>query len=271
MRFKFLILLIGISVVFISCVTIGNGNIIIDERILSSFEKIKISGSIEVRLHSGTDYRAVVTVDSNINKYIETIVINNELIIRQKPAMRYLSAGGIVDIYCPNISEISKSGSGSFETIDRIIAQTFRMNISGSGKFSGNIECESFFADISGSVRTNVMVNSKETNIEISGSGRFNGNIECDNFFAHISGSANINITGNTEKADIRISSSGKFNGAEFRITNCSANISGSGEINIFVEDSLDGKVSGSGNIKYRGNPRLNLEKTGSGRILNVE
>jgi hypothetical protein len=162
----------------------GNGNIITDERILSSFEKIEISGYSEVRFHSGTEYRAIVTIDSNLNEYFETIVINDILKIRPKIGRKYIFIKNIVDVYCPTISDISISGSGKFEMIDKIIVPTFKANISGSGKI--------------------------------------NGTIECNNFFVRISGSGDINIFGNTEDADIDISGSGNFNGEEFKIKKCS-------------------------------------------------
>jgi hypothetical protein len=41
------------------------------------YEKIEINGNSEVRFHSSTEYRAIVTIDSNLNEYFETIIINN--------------------------------------------------------------------------------------------------------------------------------------------------------------------------------------------------
>jgi hypothetical protein len=236
MKIKFMAFLIFVSMAFMSCITgniRGNGDITTDERILPSFEKIESSGSTEVRFHSSAEYRAVVTIDSNLNEYFETTVIGNVLIIRPKSGTGYTFTKNIVDVYCPVISEISISGSGKFEMLDTINVPKFKINISGSGKIYGNIEC--------------------------------------DDFSARISGSGNMNISGNSEDADIYISGSGDFNGSEFKVNNYFVNISGSGKADIFVEDSLTARTSGSGDISFRGNAKFDFRSSGSGGLTKIE
>ena len=227
------LLMLLVSVCFMSCITIGNGNIIMDERNLLPFKEIAVSGGTEVRFHASTEYRAVVTIDSNLNEYFETIVRNEVLIITYKPLRSYSFTKEIVDVYCPSIAGISISGSGQFAAIDKITTPVFKTNISGSGTLYGTIECNSIST--------------------------------------HISGSGEINITGSSQEAEITISGSGDFNGTEFRINDCAIDISGSGKANVFVENNLDGKISGSGHIRFRGNPKFDFRSSGSGRIERIE
>jgi hypothetical protein len=233
MKIHRLALMVSVSAVFMSCITNGNGNIITDERNLLPFKEIMVSGGTEVRFHTSMEYRVVVTVDSNLNEYFETIVRNEVLIIKHKPLKLYSFTKEIVDVYCPSITGVSISGSGRFEAIDKITTLTFQTNISGSGTIYGAIESNSFSA--------------------------------------RISGSGEINITGSSQGAEIAVSGSGDFNGTEFRINDCSIDISGSGKVNVFVEDNLSGKNSGSGRIKYRGNPKIDFRSSGSGRIERIE
>jgi hypothetical protein len=233
MKIHGLALMVSVSAIFMSCITIGNGNIITDERNLLPFKEITVSGGTEVRFHTSTEYRAVVTVDSNLNEYFETIVRNEVLIIKHKPLRSYSFTKEIVDVYCPSIAGITISGSGRFEAIDKITTPVFKTDISGSGTIYGTIVSNSFSA--------------------------------------RISGSGEINITGSSQGAEIEISGSGNFNGTEFRINDCSIDISGNGKVNVFVEDNLNGKISGSGRIKYRGNPKIDFRNSGSGRIEGIE
>jgi hypothetical protein len=233
MKIHNLVLIVSVSVAFMSCITIRNGNIITNERDLPPFKKITVSGGTEVRFHTSPEYRAVVTIDSNLNEYFVTIVRNEVLIIKHKPLRSYSFTKEIVDVYCPSITGVSISGSGHFEAIDKIMTLAFQTDISGSGTIYGSIECNSFSA--------------------------------------HISGSGKINIAGSSQEGEIDISGSGDFNGTEFRINDCSIDISGSGKANVFVEDNLNGKTSGSGHIKYRGNPKINFRSSGSGRIEGIE
>ncbi|MDR1469404.1 MAG: DUF2807 domain-containing protein [Spirochaetaceae bacterium] len=233
MKIHGLALMVSVSAFFMSCITIGNGNIITDERNLLPFQEITVSGGTEVRFHTSTEYRAVVTIDSNLNEYFETIVRNEALIIKHKPLRSYLFTKEIVDVYCPSIAGITISGSGRFEAIDKITTPVFKTDISGSGTIYGTIESNSFSA--------------------------------------RISGSGEINITGSSQGAEIKISGSGYFNGTELRINDCSIDISGNGKVNVFVEDNLNGKISGLGRIKYRGNPKIDFRNSGSGRIEGIE
>ena len=134
-----LLLITGISMICVSCInlfpTVGNGNLITSEKTVSSFEKINISGSAEVRFHASQEYRTVITVDSNLIEYTEIITRGNTLNIGTKNG-NYSFTKYLVDVYCPIVTGVSVSGSGLFTCNDTITTSTFDSNISGSGKFN---------------------------------------------------------------------------------------------------------------------------------------
>jgi hypothetical protein len=245
------IFLVGFSVTCMSCAIfpiIGNGNLLSTEMNVPSFEKINVSGSAEVRFHASQSQRVVVTVDSNLSGYVDIFTRNKELNIRLKNRGSYSFTRFLVDVYCPVLTGVSVSGSGSFAAMDKITASSFEANISGSGKTEGTVECGNYSANI-------------------SGSGKIINNVVCDNLTAYISGSGEITITGTGKDSNVRITGSGDFNGIEFKTNNVSAQISGSGNMNIWVLDYLKANVSGSGSVRYRGNPRIDFSGGGSGRI----
>jgi hypothetical protein len=206
-----MLLIIGFSVINVSCTSLfpmaGNGDLVDSERTVSPFEKINISGTAEVHFYSSQEYRIVVTVDSNLLKYTEIITRGNILNIGTKKG-NYLFTKYLVDVYCPVI-----------------------------------------------------------TGVSVSGSGRFKGTVECETFSAGISGSGDITITGNSHNSNIEISGSGTFNGDGFIINNATVNISGSGNGNINVLENLNVNISGSGEINYLGNPKIDSRISGSGRL----
>jgi hypothetical protein len=245
-----IIFIMAFSFINLACAhLIGNGKTISTERMLSPFEKIHSSGKAEVRFHVSQEYRAVITVDSNIEEYVVLKITNKTLNIGLKNGRIYSFNNFIVDVYCPNISGVSISGSGAFEGVDKIIAETFESNISGSGKIHGNIECDYL-------------------SIDISGSGEINSNVVCNILSADISGAGKIIITGTGKNANIDISGSGNFNGIEFQNDKVAVHVSGSGNINIWVLEHLKAEVSGSGSVKYRGNPKIDYNGSGSGRLI---
>jgi len=232
-----LAVIIGMAVVCSSCVIsiipiMGNGNISTSERTVSSFEKIDTSGSAEVRFHESQEYRASVTVDSNLDEYVEIYVRGNVLNIKPRNGFSYSFTKLLVDVYCPALTRVSMSGSGYFEGADTITTSVFAADISGNGKISGRIECESFSA-------------------KISGSGK-------------------INVTGNSGSSNISISGAGSFYGDTFSVNTAVASISGSGNAYVYVTNSLKADISGSGTIYYRGNPQVNSKISGSGRVKKI-
>ena len=230
-----LIVIMGISAGFVSCIDIdahifvkGNGILETSERIVSPFEKIHGSGSVKIRFHASQEYRVVVTVDSNLEQYVKIGTRNNVLEIGTRNGS-YSFTKYLVDVYCPTLSSVSMSGSCDFFADDAIFVSTFESNLSGSGKL--------------------------------------NGTIECDHFSAKITGSGKMTVFGNSTDSDITISGSGDFYGDEFYVNNADIHISGSGKANIRVADYLKARISGSGVINYRGNPRTDISVSGSGHV----
>jgi hypothetical protein len=86
-----------------------------------------------------------------------------------------------------------------------------------------------------------------------------------------ISGSGNIEADGRVDAQRIRISGSGNYDAARLRSDDASAAIGGSGNIVIWVRETLEAGISGSGDIRYRGDPRLRRHRvTGSGDIERI-
>jgi phage shock protein PspC (stress-responsive transcriptional regulator) len=225
----------------------GNGNLVTSEKSVSIFEKINADNSAAVRFHASQEYRVVITVDENLEEYLEIDTKGDVLNIGTK-AGSYSFTKFQVDVYCPVLTNVAVSGSGSFVSMDKITTSTFESAVSGFGKIEGSIECEKFSA-------------------KISGSGKIKGNIECENFFANISGLGEITVVGNSKDANINISGSGRFTGSEFTTNNANIHISGLGNVDIYVTDNLNANISGSGSINYRGEPKLETNVSGLGRI----
>ena len=226
--------IIWIAVVFASCSNVtakkGNGELVTSEKAVSTFEKIAFTGGFaEVRFYASKEYRAVVTVDSNLAEYVEVFTDKNVLNIKTKKTQSISPTKFTVDVYCPALSGFSLSGSGSFTGVDKIVSPTFAADISGSGKV--------------------------------------NGTFECDNFSVRVSGSGDITAAGSANNTTIAISGSGNFNGNGFETKNASIQVSGSGDANIGVSDNLTANISGSGKITYRGEAKVESNVSGSGKI----
>ena len=235
-----------ISVGLFSCIR-GNSRLITTEQSVSSFEGIDIRSSADVNYYPSSETKVIVTVDENLLKYVKITVKNGILRIDTKNG-NYSFSKYTVDVYSPHLTEATISGSGSFDGKDKIVATNFETKISGSGKIKGNFDCDKFTATI-------------------SGSGKIDCKLECTDFNGKISGSGEIIFSGNTNNLDMKISGSGDFKGKSFKTDNADINVSGSGNVHTWVENYLKAHVSGSGNIYYSGNPKIDFNGSGSGKL----
>jgi hypothetical protein len=228
---------IAINVVCISCsfAERGNGNVVTSQRNVSAFEQIHCTGKVDMQFYVSKEYRVAVTVDSNLDKYIEVSTDDNVLHIKNTNKSTFSSNAFtqcLVEIYGPDLTGVSIYGSGSFECAD-------------------TVKTSEFVADI-------------------YGSGNIGGIFVCDNYSAKISGSGVITATGICRDANISISGSGSLNGKKLDAKNAAVNIYGSGDAYIIVDDSLNADIYGSGKIIYGGEPKINSTVKGSGKIIKM-
>ncbi|HMQ00767.1 MAG TPA: head GIN domain-containing protein [Cyclobacteriaceae bacterium] len=120
----------------------------------------------------------------------------------------------------------------------------------------------------SGNIRTENKFKSDELNLKISGSGTIEAAADANVINADISGSGNIRMKGSAKVLYPSISGSGKIDAEELITETVSIKISGSGNCTVNVKDDLNARVSGSGNIYYKGEPKhVNTSISGSGKV----
>lgn len=252
-QLKILSLLIAMSSLLSSCMfnmfETGNGIISDEERTVPEFSQISSSGSFHIYYEYAETNFVTVTGESNLLKYVETVVDNNELKISTSPHVNLLPHNTIeVYIKSPKIDKIKLSGSGFIHT-DAINSNELYLTVSGSG----NIETTFYGNDLY---------------TKISGSGKINVYAETDYTESLISGSGKIYIEGETVYSSFKISGSGKVDAYNCETNNADINISGSGNTLLQVNEYLWATISGSGNIHYKGYPQINSHISGSGKLV---
>ncbi len=209
----------------------GNGNVTTKTISTGNYDGIKGVGSMDIHLVAGNEGSISVATDENLHEYLEIEVNNNVLTIKTKKNHHLKSKKGIhITVPFQEISSLGLVGSGDIDTKDTIKADTFEINVTGSG-------------DI------NVSVDTLTLNAEVTGSG-------------------DITLTGKTNILDVNVTGSGDFKGYDLISNTTEAYVSGSGDAKVYAKESLKARVNGSGDISYKGNPERKDTKTaGSGNI----
>lgn len=211
----------------------GNGNIITEQRQVSSFDEIELSIGADVQIKQASTYSVSVTTSENLMSIIKTEVNGNTLCIETK-SNKCIRHSDEIDVYVtmPDISKIKLSGSGNITCASAINVNEIDLTISGSG----NIILDSLMAST--------------CNMTISGS----GNME-------------LNGVGAGSNQKINISGSGNINSLNHTFNVVDVSISGSGSASVWATSTLKTNISGSGDVIYKGNPIVTSSNSGSGTV----
>ncbi|MFT6797305.1 MAG: hypothetical protein ACJART_002456 [Maribacter sp.] len=212
----------------------GNGDKTTIERSTGDYDEIAVSGWFDVDLVDGKEGQLILEGESNLLEYITTEVKNGKLYIKTENNVNLKPSdwknGIYITVPVEKISAISLSGSG----------------------------------DIVG--KTTIKTEKLET--AMSGSGDITLNVEASAVSASMSGSGDITLSGNTTDFSATISGSGDIKAFDLEADNVEATVSGSADIKVTANKMLNARVSGSGDITYRGNPeKLDTKTAGSGDI----
>jgi len=189
----------------------------------------EISGTLIIE--QGRDEKLVVEAEQNLHEYLD---------IRQRGGTLRIGSRRRVDLRptepvrfrltVRNLEEIALNGSGDVEA-DGLDVPELELDLRGSGDVT--------LADLAAGT------------LDVS-----------------ISGSGDVEVDGRVDAQRIRISGSGDYDAVGLRSEAASAAVSGSGSIAIWVRETLEAAISGSGDIRYRGEPRLRRRSvSGSGDI----
>lgn len=80
-------------------------------------------------------------------------------------------------------------------------------------------------------------------------------------------GSTDISMSGETRRLTLTVNGSGDFDGSGLQAGTVTAELNGSGNVVVSVSEHLRAQLSGSGDLEYLGDPRVEQSATGSGRV----
>ena len=212
----------------------GNGNNVTIERNTGDYDGVSVSGWFDVDLVAGNEGKITIQGEENLLEYIITEVKDGKLVIKTEKGINLKTSGwkSEIRITVPveSISSVAMSGSGDIVGKTTIKSDKFSTAMSGSGDITLDIDTNSLSASMSGS--------------------------------------GDITLSGTTRDFDATISGSGDIEAYDLEADNVSATISGSADIQVTARKSIKARVSGSGDISYRGNPeKIDTKTSGSGDI----
>lgn len=207
-----------------------------EDRQVAGFSAISSAGSFDVIITMGNKESLRMEGDESVMDEIETKVEDGTLKIRfknNKNLWKWNNKGKVtVYVNAKSLNGLSLSGSGDMQVKGAIKGEKLDTRVSGSGNmvFTANVT----------------------------------------DFNAAISGSGNMTANGSAGTSEIAVSGSGNFTGKNLKTDETNIRVSGSGNVSIYADKSLNAKVSGSGNVRYGGNAEVSVSKSGSGSVSKI-
>ncbi len=239
---------IGIAIAYIlavltsSCVGFNEKNVKlsgvtkVSTKEVSAFDKVDVSGAIDVIVNIGNKSEVVIEADSAIMPYVVTEVKDRELRIYNKDIIGFYNFKNnkiLVTITTPSILELESSGACDV-TINDLKTDMFKLSLSGACDLIGSFECNVLDFESSGSSDSKLRGKVKNCNIELSGA--------CD-----------------IKALDLEVDSL-KIEG------------SGSSNVEITVQNSLDVELSGASELRYKGEPKyIKTDMSGVSNLTKID
>jgi hypothetical protein len=212
----------------------GNGKTVTIERSIGNYDFVALAGWFDVELVDGNEGELTLKGESNLLDYIKTEVKDGKLTIKQKKGVNLKPSnwneGILITVPVESVDGVSLSGSGDIVGKTILQSNNFKTSISGSGDITLQVEAKSVDASMSGS--------------------------------------GDIRLSGKTTDFEVSVSGSGDIRAYDLEADFVDAQVSGSADIKVTANEMLKARVSGSGDISYKGNPKkIDTKSSGSGDI----
>lgn len=210
---------------------------------------VELQGPIDLTLRYGTAASLTVKGEERSLANIDTFQQNGVLHIGTKGMLLRHREPLQAVLVLPAIARLQFDGSGT-STVTGMSGDTIVVQQNGSGNviFNGRYQHVDVVARASGDLELNIG-NSQEMRVSQQSSG-------------------NITILGSANKLDVKKEGSGDLDARHLRADDVTLKQTGSGDTVVLARATVAVEMSGSGDVRVRGGPRVqSVARTGSGEV----
>ncbi|QCR24022.1 head GIN domain-containing protein [Pontibacter sp. SGAir0037] len=209
----------------------GNGNIQAQNRNVSGFKGINVSGGFAVEITQGNSESLRIEAEENLLGNIVTEV-----------------KGGVLHIY--NEGSISTNkGMKAYITIRELNS----IDISGGVKVTGNSTFKT-----------------KAMKFDMSGASKVKLALDADRLNADMSGASKVELSGRASEVSWSMSGASNVSAEELESKVVKVTASGASKIRVNATEKLDINASGASNIAYKGKPSITSDVSGGTKISSL-
>jgi len=212
----------------------GSGRVVEEEREIGGATGVDLQSFGTVHIEQGEREGLRIEAEDNLLRYIETEVRGGRLEIAHRRGTRLLNTQPIdYWVTVRELDAVSVSGAGNVEVGD---VQAGRLTIRLSG--AGNVQ----IADL-----------------------------EAQTLDVTLSGAGGLSVEGGqVERQEVVLSGAGDYRAEDLDSGETTVRLSGLGSATVRVRVRLDVTISGAGSVRYAGNPEVEQQISGVGRVQRI-
>lgn len=212
----------------------GHGSNVNEIRPIKGFHGIKLCIDAEVNYSRDSVYFVEINAQPNILRVIDTKIEHGILRIDANRNFRHTNRI-VITIHSPHMDHLSVNGNGSIMSAHILSDPKLELFISGAGRIGvSTVSVQSLVSRISGA-----------------------GIVEVNQ--------------GDAQNEDVSVNGAGSIRAEFVKAVNANATISGAGSIILTVNTKLNVDISGSGVMKYHGQPTVTADISGAGKVIALD
>lgn len=215
----------------------GEGPIVTRTLSIEDFKGINASGRTNITISQGNTQEVTATGQANIIEAITTDVNNNVWNIGLKGPCGYNYNELSINITVPYINKIESGGINTILVNDFNNQTELDLDLGGSG-----------------SLTLNAFEGITTLDFSVGGTGSFTANEDITTL-----NTLKINQSGNF-----------KYSGFNISVDDCTIIAGGTGTTEVKVQNSLDVNISGTAIVRYKGNPTITQNISGTGQLIDA-
>ena len=219
-----------------------------------NIDEIKVAQSISAEVVKSDTEKVVITAPSDIMDEILVDNVDGKLFIHFKPN-RNISARNIAaKVFVRDFTHLEATSAAKILVKDKFTQDKTDVEVSSSGRITGNLEANDF-------------------SVDVSSSGYFSGEIWAVNLDAEATSSGDINLSGKAKNAALKASSAGTVDAGKLTAEISDIQASSAGNVTVATTNQLNASASSGGNIAvYRkGNLHIVSQNESSGGSVSIK
>jgi len=214
----------------------GSGKVVTEERAVSGFDRVSLTGAGDVIVTQGEREALTVETDDNLMPYLKTEVKNGTLTLGFTEEGRRVnlrpSKGIKFHLQVKELSGLELLGAGDLKAAS-LDADRLEILLTGAG----NVEVAALKAKV---------------------------------LVVHLNGAGNVELTGRVAEQDIALNGAGDYAAGELESQVVNVRLNGAGNATVWASDTLDARIPGVGQVRYYGDPQVTKSVSLTGRLVSL-